>query len=56
MDMLSMKLSDVTESLNMLAKQLIIALDKGRIIILDKEKLDETGKTVFAAVAEAPVT
>ena len=56
MDMLGMKLSDVTESLDILTKHLIIALDKGRIIILDKEKLDEIGKSVFAEVAEGPVT
>jgi CRP-like cAMP-binding protein len=56
MDMLSMKLSDVTESLNILAKRLIISLDKGRVIIVDKEKLDELGQTVFTAVAESPVT
>ena len=49
MDMLSMKLSDVTESLNILAKQLIISLDKGRIIIVNKEKLEELGQTVFTA-------
>ncbi len=56
MDMLSMKLSDVTESLNILAKQLIISLDKGRIIIVNKEKLEELGQTVFTAVAESPIT
>jgi|GEM_PF-1998190 cAMP-binding proteins - catabolite gene activator and regulatory subunit of cAMP-dependent protein kinases len=56
MDMLSMKLSDVTESLNILAKQLLISIDKGRIIILNKEKLEELGQTVFAALAESPVT
>jgi CRP-like cAMP-binding protein len=56
MDMLSMKLSDVTESLNILAQQRVIAVDKGRVNIVDKEKLDELAQTVFAAVAEAPVT
>ena len=56
MDMLSMKLSDVTESLNILAKQLLVSLDKGRIIIVNKEKLEELGQAVFTAVAESPIT
>jgi CRP/FNR family transcriptional regulator, cyclic AMP receptor protein len=56
MDMLGMKLSDVTESLNILAKQRIIALDKGRILILNKEKLDELGQAVFTGAAESPLT
>lgn len=56
MDMLSMKLSEVAESLNILEKQLIISLDKSRVIILNKEKLEELGQAVFSATAEFPVT
>jgi CRP/FNR family transcriptional regulator len=55
-DLLNVKYSDVVSAFEKLGKQNLLAVDKGKAIIKDREKLDELARSVFRTPNVVPQT
>ena len=56
MDMLNLKYSDVIAAFEKLSKQDLLQIEKGKAIIVNREKLDNLAKTVLKTVPTLPAT
>jgi len=56
MDMLNIKYSDVIAAFEKLSKQDLLQIEKGKVIIVSREKLDDLAKTVFKTAPNLPAT
>jgi CRP/FNR family transcriptional regulator, cyclic AMP receptor protein len=55
-DMLNIKYSEAMAAFDRLSKQDLLQIEKGKAIIVNREKLDECAKTVFKAAPNLPAT
>ncbi len=55
-DVLQLQLSDVTQALAQLDKQGLVEIGKGKVVVKNREKLEELGKSVFKDTQSAPAT
>jgi CRP/FNR family transcriptional regulator len=55
-DMLNIKYSDAMDAFEKLSKQNLLQIEKGKAIIVSREKLDECAQSVFKAAPNLPAT
>jgi CRP-like cAMP-binding protein len=55
-DLLNIKYSEVVSAFEKLQKQSLLSVDKGKAVIMNREKLDDLARAVFKAQAVVPQT
>jgi CRP/FNR family cyclic AMP-dependent transcriptional regulator len=55
-DLLNIKFSEAMAAFEKLQRQGLLQIDKGKAVIMNREKLDELAKTVFKAASSLPST
>ena len=55
-DLLNIKYSEVVAAFEKLGRQDLLQIEKGKVIIVSREKLDDLAKTVFKSAPNAPAT